>query len=231
MKKYILWDFDCTLAYRDGKWTQTLFELLQKHKQNIPYEVVKLMMQRKLPWHEFEKSHQQLFKGKQWWEYVDQYIEDSLKQLGVKQAGNIAKEFKGHYLDLQYWHLYPNTIETLEKLSALGYTHVIASNHVPELNELCEQLGISQYFETIFNSAFMEYEKPNIKFYQEILRKLEVPSTKIMIGDNYNADIRGALRANIPAILLKEDNILNYRYYARSIEQVVEVIKNIEKNL
>ena len=52
-----------------------------------------------------------------------------------------------------------------------------------------------------------------------------------MIGDNYNADIRGALRANIPAILLKEDNILNYRYYARSIEQVVEVIKNIEKNL
>jgi len=29
-KKYLLWDFDNTLAYRKGMWTQTIYELLQE---------------------------------------------------------------------------------------------------------------------------------------------------------------------------------------------------------
>ncbi len=231
MKKYILWDFDCTLAYRDGKWSKTMNDILVSHRINIAYDTLKAFMSRGLPWHEFDKSHTELLGNKTWWEHIEKHLTDVFMKLGIKEgnAKSFAKEFKESYLDITKWHVYDDVKETLEILSKEGYTHVIASNHVPELQDLCEQLEIDQYFEKIYTSALMEYDKPNVKFYQEILNDLDDPSDIIMVGDNYNADIRGAQHAGIPAILVRSDNALHYAYYSKDLAGVITQLEKIEK--
>ncbi len=230
MKKYILWDFDCTLGYRDGKWTQTLNDLLKANHNNIPYDTIKPFMQTGLPWHEFEKSHKELFRGLSWWEYVEKYLTSVLDRLGVHKSKHIASQFRSHYLDLKYWHLYDDTCKTLEELSAMGYTHIIASNHVPELPELVEQLGIGQYFEKIYSSANMQYDKPNIHFFREILGDLEKDSDIIMIGDDYNSDIRGGKHSGInKAILVHNPNQMRYEFSCNNLEEIPALIQECEK--
>lgn len=232
MRKYILWDFDCTLAYRDGKWTQTMADILNSHRINIAYDSIQAFMSRGLPWHEFEKSHTELLGNKTWWEHVENYLESVFVILGIKEnnAKVYAKEFKERYLEISKWHVYEDTIPTLEKLSDEGYIHIIASNHVPELKALCDQLGLTKYFATIYSSANMEYDKPNVKFYQQILQDLDYPEDIVMIGDNYNADVRGAKHAGIDAILARSDNTLHYEYYAQTLSDVEEVLIKIKNN-
>ncbi|MFQ9922811.1 MAG: HAD family hydrolase [Beduini sp.] len=230
MKKYILWDFDCTLAYRDGKWSKTMNDILVSHRINIAYDSLRAFMGRGLPWHEFERPHTELLGNKTWWEHVESYLESVFVILGVREvhAKAYAKEFKDRYLDLSQWHVYEDTVETLEKLSEEGYTHIIASNHVPELKQLCEQLNLDQYFEKIYSSALMEYDKPNVKFYQEILNDLNNPEDIVMIGDNYNADIRGAKHAGITAILVRSENTLHYEHYSKDLKGVADLLEKIK---
>lgn len=230
MKKYILWDFDCTLAFRDGKWTKTMDDILQSHRIVLPYDSISTFMKKGLPWHEFEKPHTELLGNKTWWEHVDQYLESVFLTLGLKEAHAVAyaKEFKEVYLDVSKWHLYEDTIPTLERLTALGYTHIIASNHVPELIDLCDYLELTPHFEKIYSSANMNYDKPNVKFYQEILSELDEYDDIVMVGDNYNADVRGAKHAGLEAILARSENTLGYTYHASDLIQVEELLEKIK---
>lgn len=230
MKKYLLWDFDCTLAYRDGKWSKTIQEILISHRINISYDSIHAFMTRGLPWHEYEKSHNELLGNKTWWEHVEHYLESVFIKLGVKEshARNYAKEFKDYYLLIDKWHVYEDTVLALEKLMNEGYTHIIASNHVPELDELVSKLGLSSYFEKVYSSANMDYDKPNVKFYQQILHEIGEYDEIFMIGDNYNADVRGAKHAGIPAILVRSENTLGYEYYAKDLNDVGMVLDKIK---
>ena len=230
MKKYLLWDFDCTLAFRDGKWSSTMQEILNAHHIHVPYDSIHAFMTRGLPWHEFEKSHSELLGNKTWWGHVENYLAKVFINLGVKEhlAVSFSKEFKEVYLDQSKWHLYEDTISTLDELTKQGYHHIIASNHVPELATLVKQLGIDTYFDEIYTSAKMNYDKPNVKFYQEIIQDLDEPQEIVMIGDNYNADVRGAKHAKLKAILVHNENTLHYEYYAQDLKDIPNCLKELE---
>ncbi|MEH2378333.1 MAG: HAD-IA family hydrolase [Nostoc sp.] len=102
------------------------------------------------------------------------------------------------------------------------------SNHIPELNDIIENLGIRDYFTEIYTSGKIGYEKPNIKFYDYVINDLNLENKKcIMIGDSYDADIAGALRAGIKAILVRKPNEKNYRFYCKNIRGIIEIIKNM----
>jgi putative hydrolase of the HAD superfamily len=54
----ILWDFDGTIAYRDGMWSGTLFSLLGKNGiNNIPIENIKPYLHTGFTWHTPEYFH------------------------------------------------------------------------------------------------------------------------------------------------------------------------------
>ncbi|MHC5673183.1 HAD hydrolase-like protein [Nostoc sp.] len=48
-----------------------------------------------------------------------------------------------------------------------------------------------------------------------------------MIGDSYNADIAGALRADIQAILVKKPNDKNYKLYSPDFRGVLKRITKV----
>ena len=58
-KKYLLWDFDNTLAYRDGMWGQTIYDLLQEYGySSIRLEDIRPLLTSGFPWHTPEISHE-----------------------------------------------------------------------------------------------------------------------------------------------------------------------------
>lgn len=60
--KYLLWDFDNTLAYRDGMWGNTKYELLNENGyNNLNMDNIKPYLNSRFPWHSPEISHQEFF--------------------------------------------------------------------------------------------------------------------------------------------------------------------------
>lgn len=97
--------------------------------------------------------------------------------------------------------LVPEAKEMLDALQTKGYRLYAASNSFGHLqrNRL-EQAGILHYFEDTFISMDIGYDKPDIRFYQEALRRAGLqPSEVLMIGDSMTTDVLGAQAAGIDA--------------------------------
>ncbi|EKQ52235.1 MULTISPECIES: HAD family hydrolase [unclassified Clostridium] len=225
--KYLLWDFDNTLAYRDGMWSSTLYELLNEHGyNNLRMDDIGSYLESGFPWHSPEIAHKEFFKDKNWWEYMNEYFKGILKKLGVEDvvANKISSCIREKYINPSNWRIYDDTILCLKSAIEKGYSNIILSNHVPELEELMKSLGIRDYFIKVYSSAHVGYEKPNFKIYEKVLFDLNDAESITMIGDNYTADIQGAKRAGIEAILVRKDNEYNYERYFSTLKELADFI-------
>jgi putative hydrolase of the HAD superfamily len=223
----ILWDFDGTLAYRDGMWSGTLFSVLEKNNLNISLEKIKPYLTSGFTWHNPQLSHKEIFKGKSWWEYYENYFENIFVKLGIQteMAIELSKQIKIEYMDKTKWHIYNDVIKALEKTIENGNRNIIASNHIPKLNEIVNGLEINKYFIKIYSSGNIGYEKPNKRFYEHILNEEKISTGDcIIIGDSYESDIKGGENTEIKSILVRKENTNNYKLYCRDFEEIIEKI-------
>ena len=104
--------------------------------------------------------------------------------------------------------LVPEAEEMLEALKNKGYRLFAASNSFGHLQRSrLEQAGILHYFEDTFISMDIGYDKPDIRFYQEALRRAGLkPGEVLMIGDSMTTDIEGAKNAGIDALFFDRRN-------------------------
>jgi FMN phosphatase YigB (HAD superfamily)/ribulose-5-phosphate 4-epimerase/fuculose-1-phosphate aldolase len=73
-----------------------------------------------------------------------------------------------------------------------------------------EKLGLINHIDTIITSEEVGIEKPSSQMFQTILRKMELNSAKvIMIGDDFNKDIKGALNMNIRSYWFNSNKTIN----------------------
>ncbi len=108
--------------------------------------------------------------------------------------------------------LVPGAKEMLENLQAKGYRLFAASNSFGHLqrNRL-ENAGILPYFEDTYISMDIGYDKPDIRFYQEALRRCGLqPHEVLMIGDSMTTDVIGAQKAGMDALFFdrQKDDLL-----------------------
>ena len=98
--------------------------------------------------------------------------------------------------------LVPEAKEMLELLKNKGYRLFAASNSFGHLQRSrLEHAGILPYFEDTFISMDIGYDKPDIRFFQEALRRCGLqPNEVLMIGDSMTTDILGAQAAGIDAL-------------------------------
>ncbi|MEH2435929.1 MAG: HAD family hydrolase [Nostoc sp.] len=234
--KYLLWDFDNTLGYREGMWSGTLHSILISNEiHNIHLEDILPFLNIGFTWHSPETPHSLLFNGKTWWEYMNDYFVEVYEKVGIakKEAIKYALQVQNEYKNINKWHLYNDVIPTLESTIKNNYKNVILSNHIPELHEIIDKLNIKKYFDEIYTSGKIGYEKPSLKFYDYVLSDLKIEKKEcVMIGDSYNADISGALRAGIQAILVRKPNDKNYKFYSKDLEKILKIIRkiSIDKN-
>ena len=108
--------------------------------------------------------------------------------------------------------LVPGAKEMLENLQAKGYRLFAASNSFGNLQRSrLEKAGILKYFEDTYISMDIGYDKPDIRFYQEALRRCGLQAKEVlMIGDSMTTDVIGAQNAGMDALFFdrQKDDLL-----------------------
>jgi putative hydrolase of the HAD superfamily len=203
----ILWDFDGTLAFRSGLWSDLLVETLDIEASGHGHAAAAFRrpMSTGFPWHDWERPRVPPVSASEWWALVTRHLERGLLGAGVapEVAARAARRARSEYLRIDRWHVFPDTIATLDRLAGDGWRHVILSNHVPELADLVTALGFADRFQAILTSAATGYEKPHEQAFALGREALGNPDLVWMVGDNPVADVYGAERLGIPAALVR----------------------------
>lgn len=129
-------------------------------------------------------------------------FDDTFRQLGVDPV-LFPQDFEEEYLAIcpTKPHLFPHAIETLEYLQQRYSLHLISNG----FREACEQKiacsKLSSYFKSITISEVFGVNKPDPRIFEYALGQGGAAKNRsIMIGDNIDADVRGALRFGMDAI-------------------------------
>lgn len=112
-------------------------------------------------------------------------------EVGLTECISLAQFFRA--LSTEYIRLYQGAVELLRDLKEKNKKVYLLSNAQAAFTrgEL-ELLEISSYFDGIALSSEIGYMKPDNRFYQYLIDKYEIASSKaIMIGNDYKADILG----------------------------------------
>ena len=99
---------------------------------------------------------------------------------------------------------------------------MILSNHVPELPSIVDGIGLGSLIDEVYTSAATGYEKPNPESYRIALGG-ESPADCFMVGDNVDADVLGAEKVGLPAILVRNPSPYAPRF-ATGLDAAVTLI-------
>lgn len=205
--KYLIWDFDGTLGYRSGGWSQACVDVLGDaiSDSTVGIEDVRPHLQKGFPWHTPDQPHTDISTADDWWKQLYPVFADAFEANGVpsERALELATQVRPTYLQ-HNWELYDDTIPALSRFASSGWTHHILSNHVPELESILHRLGLTEYIESVYVSAEIGYEKPHTEAFRAVVSAIEDEATAWMIGDSYRADVKGASAVGLPAVLVRD---------------------------
>lgn len=223
--RVVLWDFDGTLACRQGAWTGALLQALDELAPGhcVARDDIRPHIMDGFPWHCPERPHPHLNQPEAWWAEVEALMGRAFAAVGyAERAAEMAHLARGCVTDPATYTVYEDTVPALERLAQAGWRHVVLSNHVPELTDIVRGLEIAHYFEAVHTSALMGYDKPHAEAFHIALREAGNPSRVWMVGDNPLADIGGALALGMPAILVRRE--FGYPRYCPGLDEAVELI-------
>lgn len=101
------------------------------------------------------------------------------------------------------WYVYPDVMPALDALRGAGLRLCVISNFVWGAPELIHDLDLASHFEALVISARVGFQKPNQGIFQHALDAMRVePSKALHVGDSYRADVIGARRMGIGAVLI-----------------------------
>ena len=126
----------------------------------------------------------------------------SLKEFGITDR-QLAKKLGKRYVDMSPFKtaLMPGSIEILEYLHPKYPLHII-TNGFEEVQFLkMKNSGIEKYFTRIITSEKVGKRKPEPRIFEYALKMAGCDATQaMMIGDNLEIDIQGAINSGLSAI-------------------------------
>jgi putative hydrolase of the HAD superfamily len=145
--RYIVWDFEGTLAVRRGRYTGALETAAGMADPAFlgMADNIRPFLFGAFPWHRAELAHAFARDAQAWWRAILSAAEAALVALGMDRgmAAEVAERSREIYLDPTGWEVDPQAIPALAQLSIAGWRHVILSNFAPELPSLVKSIGLS----------------------------------------------------------------------------------------
>lgn len=129
--------------------------------------------------------------------------------LADKGYGDVSENILRKALDRLFavtqtnWLLEEDALPTLKRLEENGYRLGLISNAGDDrdVQQLAKRFGIASYFDFILTSAGCSYRKPHPRIFELALSNWYfLPNEAVMVGDNLDADIRGAQNAGLYGI-------------------------------
>lgn len=227
--KYLIWDFDGTLGHSEGMWGTALLDIVQHELPGHPCTVEGLrpFLRHGFPWHTPDLPNVPPKSSGEWWDALDPVFERAFRGVGIESAiaCRLARQVRFRYPDPDRWRLFEDVVPTLQGLASLGWSHLLLSNHVPELRLILHHLNVESYFTEIFNSAETGYEKPHPQAFLNVLNAIGRDVEAWMIGDNPTADVAGAEAVGLPAILVRRSHP-GVRYACEGLSGIGEIVGN-----
>lgn len=126
--------------------------------------------------------------------------------------------------------LVPGAEDVLRALQHKGYRLFAASNSFGHLQRSrLQHAGILHYFEDTYISMDIGYDKPDVRFYEEALRRCGLQAHEVvMVGDSMTTDIIGAQQAGLDAIYFNRRNEAGSDLHQPSISSLAELEACIE---
>ncbi|WP_353778878.1 YjjG family noncanonical pyrimidine nucleotidase [Winogradskyella sp. 3972H.M.0a.05] len=151
-------------------------------------------------------------------------LKDSFDSINHEISDTIINQLSEDYIThlTTFNHLFDNTMYILEYLKANYELHIITNGFEEAQQKKMNTSGISTYFKTVTNSEQAGVKKPNPYIFDFALKSANAKNDEsVMIGDNLEADVQGALNIGMDAIFF------NYRkeHLKEDIKQVNELIE------
>ncbi|OBX22354.1 MULTISPECIES: YjjG family noncanonical pyrimidine nucleotidase [Bizionia] len=119
-------------------------------------------------------------------------------------------------------HLFEGTFDLLNYLQPHYQMHIITNGFQEAQDKKMEQSKISKYFKTVTNSELAGVKKPNPIIFDYALNRAAADKTKsLMIGDNLEADVLGALNFGMDAIC--------FNYHGVKIDSNIKQVTNLKE--
>lgn len=226
----MLWDFDGTLAFREGLWSGCVMEVLDAHMRGhgILVDDVRTRLRQGFPWHRPQDAHAHPGDAERWWHAMEGHIADALAGAGVERSecARLARATHARFVDPTVgWRRFEDSVPALTAVAQAGWRNVIVSNHVPELEDLVSGVGLRSHVERVFSSALVGWEKPNARFFEHVLASCGEPGEGEvwMVGDNPVADVAGAEAVGLRAILVRT-HTARARVQAQGLMEAAQII-------
>lgn len=166
--------------------------------------------------------------------------EINIKEVFIKRDYLMVKYFnldieKGLFNDLFVKFLY-DEIEMVDGIEDLllylsdKYKIFTASNGIYKMQEnRLKKSNLDKYFDNVFVSDKIGFEKPDKKFFQKIMDLTKFSNDDlIMIGDSIKSDIIGAKNSKIKSIYFnKEDKKIsdkNFTYQVKNLSEIKKIL-------
>lgn len=101
----------------------------------------------------------------------------------------------------------PGAVELLERLKGEGYRLAVISNNDGYTVEKCEEVGIKDYFEHIFDSTLLNLIKPDPRIFEYAAERCGVsPYEAVHVGDMFGSDVMGGRDAGLDVVWFNARN-------------------------
>lgn len=124
--------------------------------------------------------------------------------------------------------LFPHTIDCLDYLTNKGYSlHMITNGFEETQHSKLKHSGIASYFIEVITSEGSNSIKPNKEIFEYAFMKTKAhPHESIMIGDNIEVDIQGAMNAGIDQVFVNHTCIdcpIRPTYMVHSLKELEKI--------
>lgn len=205
--KHIFFDLDHTIWDFDKNSKFTFKKIFQLNNINLDIDV---FLEAYLP---INTSYWKLYRANNISKQDLRFgrLKDTFKSIDLNISTKLIHKLSEDYIKFlsTFNFLIEDSLKVLEYLNKKYTLHIITNGFQEVQNEKLLNSNIYHFFLTITNSEMVGVKKPNKKIFQVALDKANANKTNsIMIGDNLDADVIGALKFGMSSILFnyhKED--------------------------
>lgn len=211
---HTLWDFDKNSALTFGKIFKINKVELDVERFLSIYEPVNLNYWKLYRNSEIDQDQLRYGRLRDTFDAMDFIVEDALIHL-------LSEDYIEHLTTFN--HLFEDTIEILEYLQPKYLLHIITNGFEEAQQKKIVGSNITHYFKTVTNAEMAGVKKPNPLIFDYALKLANAkPEESLMVGDNYEADILGALQVGYDAIFFNYRND-DSEAHIKQIQQLSEL--------
>ena len=229
--KAIIFDFGGTLDTNGVHWSEFFWDVYQKFNAGISRE-------------EYERAY---VKGENDMGKVEGSFRDILKKQLINQFRHLDSRLRGNdnrdvndsskLIEKMADYCYTEASNCLKKSKELlaelkkNFKLGVVSNFYGNMEEVCKEFGIFEYFDAVVDSTVVGVRKPYPKIFEITLKELNTePKDTLVIGDSYENDIGPAKEVGCKTIWLRgrswhePEDISKADYVISSLEEIKKIV-------